>query len=1275
MRVLALAFGLVLGLVHAGSENLAKAASAASPRQTNSEALATARKHFPHLMARPTFGPPGRNLEQHLVRFLDRHTAQIEVGPKHQPALVESMAPLEGKDANGRRAPVDLLLARTGNGWKSAAPAVAVSLADDLSSGMHFTASDLIVQPELSDSDAPVLTGNTLFWGNAAADSDWLETPTRGGAEALAVLRSADSPDALTLHFASDKGAVSLHSVPVPIGAAVSSQASAPVNVAIGGRVVATVQPPAAQDADGRAVPVTYVVEGDHLTVRIDHRSSDVAYPVLVDPEVVEAGASVASGWQAVARGGGPWELYDNGALAVHPGGGYWFNAGDFGGWVYTAGQNIPEANTAFLFQASLNSMYLSSWPLSQLLDGTASNSWSPTDDAHGNDWQGYYNDGGPGKPEPNIHGAIDSYTVQHCPGGSCYPFRSDPQFRNNKVVFAGQWTAYHYEGAYSFYAALRDADVYLDDAEDPTITSPPPTDTDWTNHADLTVGAQAQDGTTSLRGLGIRELRLTGPASDGSAFSRSSLAPIQGQSDTGNRCTGTYASPCRQSWDFDNDPVSYSTDDLAEGDDAMGLTAYDAAANPSGAQTFDVKVDRTPPHVDVSGPLYELRNGVDKSGIHAYSVQVEATDGDAASPQTERSGVAAVTLSIDGQEYDSAPSDSGCANSCAVTLDTTDDPVDFGDLSEGVHTAEIVAVDRLNHSSTVTWQFSVPRDETYASDLATWVSDVQQRVDDAVPVAPLTRDMPAPPDDWRRPGDCEASTSTLTDCYDAVLHWADDVRSWLNENLATTTGTAADLPDPPVYDYAPSPTGTAHGLSVSIHDAFVVAKQATSSPTDVVTAAVAFHSPRTPAEVEAALPAAPAASSFAITGDFEPGTTDLAGAGDSASTTLSDALDQFYSNQVVQAQNQLADIESTPPDDQDDADAAAEATDDLQRGISALTARDAFVTGVSLTLPLADLADLFTTAGADVKSVQVLNAGSDVAVDGADALGSVAPDAAIAAYAADQSSSFGASSFTASAAARPVYQTCGNRNERVNGHSNLFPSRLLTPSPTYFAPSRERTHSYLSSKVVANDLHYKRHALSFRFLSNSKGLAWECAQADGDRNVEIEVLPYPFESDRWSFNWGSDDPSNWQTLHVPVPIHQDDLACGNWSVDCPNPLGTSRYPDFALVSEHPQAYKYGRLMNTTFLTDGGETNSGRAIYSVQATHYAVTSKQNEYCNLRKRHYQSCMFSTVTACEGMDSLPDARLYRRVDWGDIYGTPFRGPTKIDIFCDPRPPGIS
>jgi RHS repeat-associated protein len=203
----------------------------------------------------------------------------------------DSSVPLRvgGSGAGGGRS-VDLSLGARGEGFAPANPLVGLSIARDSGGGVGVGVDGLRVTFEGSSVPGSLVGTQSVFFGGVGADMDAVVAPSLSGAEFFAVLRSRLSPELLRYRVA------------LPAGATLQAVAGGAV-VSRGGVTLARVPVPSAQDAQGTAVPVQMRVDGDELLLSVGHRERDVAYPVLVDPEVRIPLTGSSEGW-SFRRGG-----------------------------------------------------------------------------------------------------------------------------------------------------------------------------------------------------------------------------------------------------------------------------------------------------------------------------------------------------------------------------------------------------------------------------------------------------------------------------------------------------------------------------------------------------------------------------------------------------------------------------------------------------------------------------------------------------------------------------------------------------------------------------------------------------------------------------------------------------------------------------------------------------------------------------------------------------------------------------------------------------------
>jgi RHS repeat-associated protein len=250
--------------------------------------------------------PPGARVS----RYLSTTSARLEL-PGGKRAIVESMAPAATRTRSGGYAPVNLTLHEMRQGFAAENSAVPVSIPRELAAGVSLDASAVSLIP-LDVAGAPTrgsgrIDGNAVIYPNTAKDTDTAAKPTAGGMELYGTLRSAESPQVLS------------YKVGMPRGASLVSGKSGMASVVAYGRPLAVIAPASAVDAAGTPVPVSTTVSGDTLELKVDHRSGDYLYPIIVDPTVIDSSTSWFPNWRfekggpaGVSHGGIIWSSYWN---------------------------------------------------------------------------------------------------------------------------------------------------------------------------------------------------------------------------------------------------------------------------------------------------------------------------------------------------------------------------------------------------------------------------------------------------------------------------------------------------------------------------------------------------------------------------------------------------------------------------------------------------------------------------------------------------------------------------------------------------------------------------------------------------------------------------------------------------------------------------------------------------------------------------------------------------------------------------------------------------
>lgn len=285
-------------------------------------------------------------------------------------SVVLTTRPVAFRDRAGKLRKIDLGLERDGESdLVTRNSPFALSLPEALDQDISVGDGDrrFSIVPEVSNgASEAVVEQYAAFYGDVDPDTDFVVKPVFGGVETFSILRSPASPEELRLRF-SGGASSELRPMDGEDGFVLSQ----------GDEDLATISLPQAWDAQQRPVAVETSVEGDDLVMRVVHRSRDVAYPIVVDPTVVDTCAfftgSMASGcqvdaWESVSdptysAGTNGWAYEGPAArFAPYAGGGYlgsglyirnlaqnYFWNGEAGDWFYRAPAGVRIYQAQFM--------------------------------------------------------------------------------------------------------------------------------------------------------------------------------------------------------------------------------------------------------------------------------------------------------------------------------------------------------------------------------------------------------------------------------------------------------------------------------------------------------------------------------------------------------------------------------------------------------------------------------------------------------------------------------------------------------------------------------------------------------------------------------------------------------------------------------------------------------------------------------------------------------------------------------------------------------------
>ncbi len=625
---------------------------------------------FPQLIDEPAGGPPKLPAGQSITSYPSDNAASLDLGEgKH--GVLESLAPIAVQTGPGQRVPVDLGLRDAGSAFEPTTPVVGVHIPKQLSDGVQLSSVGVSLTPvdehgvALGGSEGAI-AGATVFYGSTGTDVAVAVKPVTFGFDLQTLLYSIRAPGKLFFQ------------VGLPEGATLTqSGAFGGVQVLDAGQVIATIESPSAQDAEGTSVPVSMSVEGDVLSLTVDHLSGSFRYPIAVDPGLIGkdtqlTGSSAPTNWYFCMKnvseactqktetlspfrtsGWGGTEGLSDEATGE-------YSAGAYAEFRYkTQGESkIFEVTTTT--EATNNTNPGSNMESSILLKnetGTINNSHLFSAENYGS----------------------TEYPLSECT--NCTPIEN-----HNSVVFQQSATA----AGTRFHDKMSSAAVRIRQEVNPTITYDKTDEhlvVEGHEYLNVLAGKGAWLGpnsgavgfTIEEKGIGVSHFTV---GEFGEPFYEQNLI-------SEHKCQGIQC-PQVVKQDF-----TYNSK-LQDGEPMVYVYAYDAA---EGWEGFGVpiKVDSTKPHgLEVTG--------LPSSGVineTTYHLQAAATDG---SGKTPSSGVKSLVLALDGYVL---PGQAGSCTPgpCTATGEWTINGEEFG---AGKHTLTVQAIDYAGNEETKTYNVTV---------------------------------------------------------------------------------------------------------------------------------------------------------------------------------------------------------------------------------------------------------------------------------------------------------------------------------------------------------------------------------------------------------------------------------------------------------------------------------------------------------------------------------------------------------------------------------------
>jgi RHS repeat-associated protein len=557
---------------------------------------ALAKRAFPQ-MAGSLWEPPKLAPGDQITGYAGDNVMRVDRAGPGGRVLIDSSLPLWAITASGATERVSVALADRGDAWVPENPFAKTSIAKDPAQGVRFTQRGFTVRPlGAAESAAPQLVGGKAFFASTQDDTDWLVAPLPNGVETYWQLRSPASPESFTL------------SIDAPAGSVLQSAAdgSDAVELLDGQNRLAMIAPPTATDAQDQPVPVSYEVRGTELVVHVSHRAGDFAYPILVDPAVLDSDFTpTPGGWHYTSNVGDPyWGGFGSGPYGwgqyVTRSGTVSSPAWAYGAWEYQAPGQSYVANYGF----SNANWSLSSnvcWLSGILVPSRASFENGLNSAGYGGPMQSCatsFNGGGgwhTGTAEGGVANIATMRMFNPAAGACC-----------NGIFGVG------YE------------EVALADDEDPSpptvnVSPGPAPSGGWIDATSISGTASSDDP-----GLGVSALYAQTEAD-----TYSQLIP--------RGCTGAAASPCAG-------PFTASlTYPLPEGERRISFFAQDAGGRWSGPTQLSYSVDRSAPTLTLRGLLWDRRG---RTLTEDASLAVLAQDGAPNSGlPARRSGMSSLTI------------------------------------------------------------------------------------------------------------------------------------------------------------------------------------------------------------------------------------------------------------------------------------------------------------------------------------------------------------------------------------------------------------------------------------------------------------------------------------------------------------------------------------------------------------------------------------------------------------------------------------------------------
>ncbi len=641
---------------------------------------------FPEFLASLNSDPARSLSDSRLDRNLGEGDAVVTTEGKTQ--LMEGSFPVETRDDEGDLGKVDVSLEETAQGFEAENPLVEVAIPDSVDEGIVVggdgSVDELppvtITQVGAEKSDARLLGDKNVFYSevDSGKDTDLFVAPTTYGVEMASLLRTVDSPETLRFH------------VDLPAGAELRGEQGGGAEIlAADGELLYRVNRPISFDAQGTRIPTTLGIEGDNLVVHIPHREADVAYPILVDPELqMDWGHP---GFPGIAPNG-PWfasESWANNGMYLGTSDGYWpglsglyfhaHNAGiAAGAWDQLT--YYPPNEQSYIARSFIHIFHRgdSCSPLVQdPYDYTGMYVWNNGGTPVGPYWSGYRNNDAYWQGWANVNSWGNALVIGYGNAST----KTNACWRRVRVGLITIW---------------------LEDWQYPYLNSVGATPAGWVKRdaTERSFSVSASDA-----GLGVRTVQMFGVGTGGSW-----------QWNKGS-CAGTYQNPCSTS---ESGQITYRTDGFpyegrynSEGKERKFAVQVEDPTKKTWKLERSLWLDGTAPTVSLSGQLATITKQAgstekpqnesednDELSLPTYKLSIAADDG------ADRSGVQEIKVYLDKDpsKEPGAPTATKSAGSCPTAGCARNFSMDYTlrlpGLDAGKHSLYVVAVDKVGNAT-----------------------------------------------------------------------------------------------------------------------------------------------------------------------------------------------------------------------------------------------------------------------------------------------------------------------------------------------------------------------------------------------------------------------------------------------------------------------------------------------------------------------------------------------------------------------------------------------